>query len=201
MNKSIIPIFPLNGVVFFPNTNLQLNIFEERYVDMINFSLSSNRLIGMIQTNSKNKLYSIGCVGKINSFSETYDNKYTINLIGQNYFRLIKNRGEKNKFILADVSILAKESIDKNDIRTFDTNLLLKKYKKYIDKLDIKINFNIIDQITTEELIKFIAMTCNFTIEDKQMLLETYDIKELGNKLIGLFDFYYNNIDEVKSIN
>ena len=126
---------------------------------------------------------------------------HSVNLIGQNYFRLIKDRGEKNKFILADVSILAKESIDKNDIRTFDTNLLLKKYKKYIDKLDIKINFNIIDQITTEELIKFIAMTCNFTIEDKQMLLETYDIKELGNKLIGLFDFYYNNIDEVKSIN
>ena len=90
MKKIVLPIFPLNGVIFFPNSNLPLNIFEERYLEMIDFSLSSNRLIGMIQTDINNKLYKIGCIGKINSFYETKDGRYIINLIGKNYFSITK---------------------------------------------------------------------------------------------------------------
>lgn len=201
MSKSTIPLFPLNGAILFPNTNLPLNIFEERYVDMINFSLSSNRLIGMIQTDYKNKFYSVGCVGKINSFSETNDKKYTINLIGQNYFKIIKEKNSEKNFVLADVDILSKYIKIEDDFKIFDKELLIRKYKKYIDKLNIEINLEIVNQITTEELVKFIAMSCNFSVEDKQMLLETYNLRDLGNKLISLFDFYYSNTDTAKSIN
>ena len=72
------PVFPLNGAILFPNTNLPLNIFEEKYIDMVDYALSHNRLIGMIQTNKNKDLFSIGCLGKITNFTETSDGKYQI---------------------------------------------------------------------------------------------------------------------------
>ena len=75
-----IPIFPLNGAVLYPETNLPLNIFEDRYIDMVDFALSNKRLIGMIQTDEKGKLFKVGCIGKITSFNETKDGRYLINL-------------------------------------------------------------------------------------------------------------------------
>ena len=85
-----IPIFPLNGAVLYPETNLPLNIFEDRYIDMVDFALSNKRLIGMIQTDEKGKLFKVGCIGKITSFNETKDGRYLINLEGMNLFLLKK---------------------------------------------------------------------------------------------------------------
>ena len=191
MRKITIPIFPLNGAIFFPNSNLPLNIFEERYLEMIDFSLSSNRLIGMIQTDRNKKLYKIGCVGKISSFYETNDGRYIINLFGKNYFTIKKELSSLKKFKIADVEIKSNESqIACNSLNNFNKNLLLNKYKIYIKNLNIKIDFNLINQIENEELIKFIAMSCQFSTTDKQMLLETYNLGDLANKLISLFEFY-----------
>ena len=75
-----IAIFPLNGAILFPKTNLPLNIFEERYVDMVDYSLSSNRYVGMVQQKENNELYNVGCYGKITVFNETPDGRYLINL-------------------------------------------------------------------------------------------------------------------------
>ena len=72
-----IPIFPLNGAIMFPNTNLPLNIFEERYIDMVDYTLSKNKIIGMIQRKANNELYDIGCYGKITAFNETPDKSCT----------------------------------------------------------------------------------------------------------------------------
>ena len=81
----IIPLFPLNGVIFFPNSQLPLNIFEEKYLEMVDYSLSTNRLIEMIQSNN-DKFYQIGCLDKISSFYKTDNNRYVINLSGKKYF-------------------------------------------------------------------------------------------------------------------
>ena len=86
----ILPIFPLNGAVLFPGTNLPLNIFEDRYIDMIDFALTKDRKIGMIQSNESNQIYSVGCVGKINSFNETSDGRYLISLQGLTCFEVQK---------------------------------------------------------------------------------------------------------------
>ena len=86
----IFPVFPLNGAILFPNTNLPLNIFEKRYIDMVNYALSHNRLIGMIQTKEDKGLFDIGCLGKITNFSETPDGRYQINLEGINRFKVKK---------------------------------------------------------------------------------------------------------------
>ena len=81
-----LPVFPLNGAVLFPNTNLPLNIFEERYIDMVDYALSKDRMIGMIQKNTNDEFFNIGCTGKITSFLETEDGKYQINLQGLDRF-------------------------------------------------------------------------------------------------------------------
>ena len=191
MNKISIPLFPLNGVIFFPNSNLPLNIFEERYLEMIDFSLSSNKLIGMIQVDKNKKLYKIGCIGKISSFYETNDGRYIINLIVKNYFTIKKELSILKKFKIADVEIHPIEN--RNTLNGFNKGFLLEKYKKYIENQNIKINFNLINQIENEELFKFIIMSCQFSTEDKQMLLETYNLSDLANKLISLFEFYQHS--------
>ena len=93
MNKPTLklPVFPLNGAILFPGANLPLNIFEDRYLDMVDYAMSSDRKIGMIQEIEKTKkLYEIGCIGKITNFSETKDNRYIINLEGISHFKKIK---------------------------------------------------------------------------------------------------------------
>ena len=85
-----LPIFPLNGAVLFPGASLPLNIFEKRYLEMIDYSLA-RRLIGMIQTKDNDDLYNVGCIGKIHSFSETNDGRYLISLQGLNVSKLTKS--------------------------------------------------------------------------------------------------------------
>ena len=93
-----IPIFPLNGAVLFPGTSLPLNIFEKRYIEMVDYALSKERCIGMIQFDGKNNLYNIGCIGKIHSFSETTDGRYLISLQGTNCFKIKKELEKRYKF-------------------------------------------------------------------------------------------------------
>ena len=85
------PIFPLNGAILFPGTNLPLNIFEKKYIQMVDYAFSNNRLIGMIQIKENKNFFKIGCLGKITNFTETQDGRYQINLEGLHRFRLKKN--------------------------------------------------------------------------------------------------------------
>ena len=95
-HKMNFPVFPLNGAILFPNTNLPLNIFEEKYIDMVDYALSHNRLIGMIQTQENKDLFKIGCLGKITNFTETSDGRYQINLEGINRFKIKKILNKKH---------------------------------------------------------------------------------------------------------
>ena len=133
----------------------------------------------------------MGCVGKINSFSEIKEGGYVINLVGKNFFYIKNQIRDSNKFISANVKLVPlKKQFTKITLQDFNKKILIEKYKKYIEDENIKIDFNIFDRVSDEEIIKFISMSCAFSPEDKQMLLETFDIAELGNKLISLFDFY-----------
>ena len=104
--KMELPIFPLNGAVLFPGTSLPLNIFENRYLEMVNYSLARDRFIGMIQTNENDDLFDIGCIGKIHSFNETADGRYLISLQGTNCFKVKKELEKKYKFRLIEAEIL-----------------------------------------------------------------------------------------------
>ena len=203
MNRIKIPVFPLNGTIFFPQSSLPLNIFEQRYLDMVDFALSHNRLIGMIQKDDNKKFYKIGCLGKIVSFEETSDGRYLIDIIGKNYYSILKQSiTDKNrKFIIAEIKIEDNEKNNKISLKNFNRILLLEKYKSCTNKLNYKIDFEILQQIDSDDLIKFIAMSFPFSTADKQMLLETYNLNELGNKLTSLFDFYSPNEKNKNLIN
>ena len=126
-----IPIFPLNGAVLFPGTSLPLNIFEKRYIEMVDYALSKERYIGMIQSDKKNKLYNIGCIGKIHSFSETTDGRYLISLQGTNCFKIKKELEKKYNFRLVEAEMLDfDENI--NIINEKQKNNLLDKYSQSV---------------------------------------------------------------------
>ena len=182
-----LPIFPLNGAVLFPETSLPLNIFEERYIEMVDYALARNRCIGMIQTDERNNLYKIGCIGKIHSFNETNDGRYLISLKGTNCFKIISELDKNYNFRLVNCE---KINTDENliDLSHVHKNELLNKYKKYIKIKNINLNLEEIESIELSQLIKFIAMISPFKNEDKQILLETNKLIEFYKRLISIIE-------------
>tara|TARA_Y100000768_G_scaffold80297_1_gene57130 strand:- start:1322 stop:1915 length:594 start_codon:yes stop_codon:yes gene_type:complete len=182
-----LPIFPLNGAVLFPGTSLPLNIFEKRYIEMVNYALARERKIGMIQTDSKSNLYKIGCVGKIHSFNETSDGRYLISLQGTNCFQIKKELDQMFSFRLVDVSIL--NNYDEEIIFTDDQKkTIITKYKKYIKIKNINLDLKEIEKIEFNQIVKFIAMVSPFKDIDKQVLLETQNQKDFYNKLLSIIE-------------
>ena len=182
-----LPIFPLNGAVLFPGTSLPLNIFEQRYLDMVNYSLARERFIGMIQTNDNDELYSIGCVGKIHSFNETNDGRYLISLQGVNCFKVINELEPSFAFRLVDAEIVENYDDKNNFIENQKVNLL-SKYKEYIKIKNINLSVQEIEGIEMVQLIKFIAMVSPFNNIDKQALLEAKSSVEFYNKLKSIIE-------------
>ena len=186
-----IAIFPLSNLVFFPKTILPLNIFEKRYIQLVNDAMKSHRLFGMIQPKQEIKfkpsVYKVGCLGKVVNFEETNDNRFIINLSGIIRFN-IKKEHESNKLYRefeVDYSQyendLIKKSIDKkNQI----VKNLLNKIKNFFDKKNYVVSFKELEKLDLDQLINTICMISNFSAEEKQMLIETVNIE----KKIELFE-------------
>ena len=182
-----LPIFPLNGAVLFPETSLPLNIFEDRYIEMVDYALARDRFIGMIQTDDNKNLYKIGCIGKIHSFNETNDGRYLISLKGTTCFRVINEVNKNFSFRLVNCEEInnVENFIDLSEVQR---NELLNKYKKYIKIKNINLSLEEIEVIDTSQLIKFIAMISPFKNEDKQILLETNNQIEFYKKLLSIIE-------------
>ncbi len=195
-----IPIFPLNGAVLFPGTSLPLNIFEKRYIEMVDYALSKERCIGMIQSDEKNKLYSVGCIGKIHSFSETTDGRYLISLQGTNCFKIKKEFEKKYKFRLIEAEMIDFKE-DKNIINEKQKNNLLDMYSKYIKVKKINLNLDEIQNIDFNQIIKFIAMISPFSDIEKQVLLETKNLSDFYRKLQSILELQIVEDNNSKSIN
>ena len=193
-----LPIFPLNGVVLFPDTNLPLNIFEKRYLEMVDFALTRDRCIGMIQTTSNNLIYNVGCVGKINSFSETNDGRYLISLQGTNCFKVDKELEKTFNFRIVEAKLLNNLNSSNILLSKKQKINLLSKYEKYIAVKNINLNLEELKEIDVSQLIKFIAMISPFKNEDKQVLLEVESLLEFYDKLVSIIEIeilgdYSNN--------
>jgi len=139
----IVPVFPLSNFIIFPNTTVPLNIFEPRYLDMINDSMKSDKLIGMIQpknSNNKNgipKLHDVGCLGKITSFKETEDNRYLIELKGKIRFQIINeiNTDKKYRSVEVDYNDYSNDLTDEKEKLNFsDLELIFKDLKSLFEK-------------------------------------------------------------------
>ena len=178
-----IPIFPLNGAIMFPNTNLPLNIFEERYIDMVDYSLSTNKVIGMVQYKSNNELYSVGCYGKITAFNEMPDKRYFINLEGKDCFKIIREVNSEFKFRLCEIEVF--ENYNNNKLSDELKIELISFYKKYNKIKNINLSLDEVSQLNIVDLLRLIIMVSPFDANIKQLCLEVKSNKELYESVMS----------------
>ena len=194
-----IPIFPLNGAIMFPNTNLPLNIFEERYIDMVDYSLSNNKIIGMIQHKTNNELYEVGCYGKITAFNETPDKRYLINLEGKGCFKLIREVSSDHKFRLCEIEVF--EDYNNNKLSDKLKIELIDFYKKYNELKEIKLSFDEISQLDVVDLLKLIVMVAPFDNSIKQLCLEIKSNTELYESVLSALKIELASSQQNVSVN
>jgi Lon protease-like protein len=199
----ILPVFPLNNFIIFPKTTVPLNIFESRYIDMINDSLKSNKLIGMIQPKQTSEnttnptLHKIGCLGKITSFQETEDKRYLIELKGLIRFETIKeiNTDKKYREYEVDFNRFDQDLEDKKDQLKFsDLELIFKDLKSLFEKRGFIINWKELEKQSLDETINALAMASPFSLEEKQVLLEAENLNIRKNKIAEILSTYTHDI-------
>ena len=203
-----IAVFPLSNFIIFPKTTVPLNIFEPRYIEMINDSMKSNKLVGMIQpkiskgTNDDYtpKLHEVGCMGKIISFKETDDSRYIIELKGLIRFKIINEIKSNKKYRECEVNFgNYYEDLEgkKEDIKFSDLELIFKDLKSLFEKRGFIINWKALEKQSLDETINALAMASPFTIEEKQILLEAKNLATRKNKIAEILTTYsfdqYNN--------
>ena len=195
----IIPVFPLSNFIIFPKTTVPLNIFEPRYLDMINDSMKSNKLIGMIQPkNSKNQngipeLHNVGCLGKITSFRETEDGRYLIELKGKIRFQIINeiNSDKKYRSVEVDYNDYSDDlSDEKENLNFSDLELIFKDLKSLFEKRGFIINWKALEKQSLNETINALAMASPFSLEEKQILLEAKSLDIRKNKIAEILKTY-----------
>ncbi|KPF84586.1 peptidase S16 [alpha proteobacterium AAP38] len=189
-----IPVFPLTGVLLLPRGKLPLNIFEPRYLNMVQDALASNRLIGMIQPRDGGMgnhppLYDTGCVGRITSFSETEDGRFLITLTGISRFRIAgevpTTRGYRR--IIADWSAFAAD-LHEDAPCDLDRTSLDGTLRAYFKQQGISANWDSIAQAPLDRLITSLAMICPFDAPEKQALLESPDLNARAKLLLALVE-------------
>tara|TARA_B100001248_G_C27369204_1_gene450741 strand:- start:114 stop:752 length:639 start_codon:yes stop_codon:yes gene_type:complete len=199
----IIPVFPLSNFIIFPKTTVPLNIFEPRYIDMINDSMKSNKIIGMIQPktsikeNKIPKLHEVGCLGKITSFTETNDGRFLIEVKGIIRFQLINEIKTEKKYRILEVDYnkFLKDLDDKKEEMKFsDLELIFKDLKSLFEKKGFIVNWKTLEQQSLNETINALAMASPFSIEEKQFLLEAENINVRKNKIAQILTTYSHDI-------
>ena len=200
---SKLPVFPLSNFIIFPKTTVPLNIFEPRYIDMVNDSMKSDKLIGMIQPkkliNDKNnpELHEVGCVGKITSFRETEDGRFLIELKGIIRFNKIKEVKTEKKYRILEVDYnnFSHDLINnKEEIKFSDLELIFKDLKSLFEKKGFIINWKALEKQSLNETINALAMASPFSLEEKQILLESKTLSVRKNKISEILKTYTHDI-------
>ena len=194
-----IPVFPLSNFIIFPKTTVPLNIFEPRYIDMINDSMKSDKIIGMIQPINSNKrkvipeLYKVGCLGKITSFKETEDGRYLIELKGLIRFRTIKEMDSEKKYRILEIdfnNFYHDLSNERENLEFSDLELIFKDLKSLFDKRGFIINWKALEKQGLDETINALAMASPFSLEEKQILLEAENLNVRKSKISQILNTY-----------
>jgi Lon protease-like protein len=202
-----IAVFPLSNFIIFPKTTVPLNIFEPRYIEMINDSMKTNKLIGMIQPKSMNNekspipsLHKIGCLGKITSFKETDDGRYFIDLKGIIRFKILSEKETNKPYRSCEVNFedyLNDLNEKKENLKFSDLELIFKDLKQLFEKRGFIINWKALEKQSLDETINALAMASPFSLEEKQVLLEAVNLNLRKNKIAEILSTYtfdeYNN--------
>ena len=193
-----IAVFPLSNFIIFPETTVPLNIFEPRYIEMINDTINDTKMIGIIQpkknpVDSKKDLYEVGCMGRITSFNKTDDGRYLIDLSGLSRFKIIEEVPNNKLYRECKISFnefendmnSKKEKVDSTNIKSvFD------KIQKLFEKKGYNLNWKEIKKQNLEQIINALSMASPFSLEEKQALLETKNLDLRKNKLNEILNTY-----------
>ena len=192
-----ISVFPLSNFIIFPNTSVPLNIFEPRYIEMVNDSMKTNRIIGMVQPKNQKKnipeLYSVGCAGKITSFNETDDGKYLIVINGICRFKILKEINNNKTYRECEISFdeYNEDTNEKNnEIKFTDLELIFKNLKSFFKKKGYIINWKELEKQSLDQTINTLAMASPFSLQEKQVLLETININNRKVELEKILSTY-----------
>ena len=202
-----IAVFPLSNFIIFPKTTVPLNIFEPRYIDMVNDTMKTNKLIGMIQPKINKKtgldipeLHQIGCLGKITSFKEEEDGRYLVDLKGIIRFQITKEIETDKKYRECEISFenyLQDLNNTKEDLKFSDLELIFKDLRSLFEKRGFIINWKALEKQSLDETINALAMASPFSLEEKQVLLEAKSLDVRKNKIAEILSTYtydqYNN--------
>ena len=202
-----IPVFPLSNAIFFPRTILPLNIFEDRYLQLVDDCMKGNRMFGMVQPRNRKDLspevYNVGCLGKIISFNETSDKRFIISLVGLTRFRIKKELKKEKLYRSFEVDyseFLNDLEIKKDESFILEKKNLLKIIQFFFKKIDYPVKYNDLSKLNLDELISNVSMISPFSIEEKQKLIET---KKIDNKIKVLSEIINSNLlnyEESKTI-
>jgi uncharacterized protein len=188
---NVIPIFPLSGVIYFPKTNLPLNIFEQRYLDLVNDAYNNDKLMGMVQSKKTIKsVYDIGCLGKISDYQESRDGRVMINLTGISRFKIIKE--VRNKKLYREFQVDYSEfGIDVSTTNSkIDASNLMENAKIFFKRNGLLLNWKEFEKLDPAQKINTLAMIAPITDEEKQKLLETISLENKINTLDNIINFY-----------
>ena len=207
-----IPLFPLPGALLLPNSRLPLNIFEPRYISMVEDTISTkHRLIGMIQPvkidtgkelSERNKYQKVGCAGRVVSFTETSDGRYLITLEGVSRFNFQNEVEHQKPYVLSQIdwSFYENDLTPFEDNNGFDRNGFLEILKKYLDSAQIASDWEVLKKAKEEVLVNSLSMLCPFEPEEKQVLLEADTIRNRLDVLVTLMKLSSENALESQYI-
>mgnify|MGYP000023460824 FL=1 len=192
-----ISIFPLSNFIFFPQTTVPLNVFEPRYIKMIDDVMKGDRIIGMVQPKKSNQtipiLYNVGCAGKIISFNETEDGRYLIVLDGISRFKILEELNNDKLYRECKVNFdnFSNDiNNQKEEIKFSDLELIFKNLKSLFNKQGYTINWKELEKQSLDQTINALSMASPFSLEEKQVLLETINLNERKLKLEEILKTY-----------
>ena len=193
---SIIPVFPLSGVIYFPKTNLPLNIFEQRYLDLVNDTYKNDKLMGMVQSQrTGNQVYEIGCLGKISDLKKSEDGRILINLTGITRFKILEEVENKKLYREFKVDYKTFEIDLKEPSGDLNTDDLMNKAKTFFRKNGLLLNWKEFEKLDKAQKINTLSMISPVTNEEKQKLLEAITIKDKVNTLESIISFYLHEVN------
>ena len=195
---NVIPVFPLNGVIYFPKTNLPLNIFEQRYLDLVDDTYKRDKLMGMVQSKrNRGDVYEIGCLGKISDLRKSSDGRVLINLTGVTRFKIIKEI--KNDKLYREFKVDYKDfEIDLKKLsHNENTDNLMSMAKIFFKKNGLLLNWKEFEKLDKQQKINTLSMISPINNEEKQKLLEALTIEDKIKNLESIISFYLhgNNVN------
>ena len=188
---SVIPVFPLNGVIYFPKTNLPLNIFEQRYLDLVNEAYNKDKLMGMVQSKKdSDNVYNVGCLGKISDYQKIKDGRILVNLTGITRFKILEEISNKKLYreFKVDYNSFLKD-VGENDDEV-EINDLMEKAKIFFKRNGLLLNWIEFEKLDQMQRINTLAMIAPITNEEKQKLLETISLEDKVKNLQSIISFY-----------